>query len=298
MADFPKNHYEHKLNMVSYPFNLDEVLSDSDFKSNPERWNFMPGRQRFEQAYAGEGVYRNVLCDGACWFAWVCNRGGATAPRGTVMKWFSAAVTNHYATGGSTSRWRQAVGTFVDKENQHNVLHVLDDAAGSGAAPEGEWGRIRRAEFDSSDTYIDFLIQTARSNQKFSAAPVVNDDALILSRSQVIFATTEDLNHNLAGVVIRSGGIADNYWGWIALIDPGCEMVGVLVKAATGLTKDAAIKVADDANATAALSRVISGSAGDLVKGYLIGMALDTVSADIVSDLALCKLRPIGANEA
>jgi len=285
--------HEQKLAQVTYPENLDAVLSDADFKSNPERWNFLPGSRRWENAKIGEGVYRNIYCDGKARFVWACNRSGGTLTQGvgaTFKSWTGTVVS------GTTSTVYSTVAAFVEDENEHDVLRITDDAGGAGAAPEGEWGKVLRAKLNTDEDHITFTVQTAATDQLLTAAPAVGDTFAIRSRCNVIPMTADVEVQDFAGVVVRRDGIADNYWGWFCL---EADMVGAMIKAATALTAGLGIVAADDADgATVALSRFINSSAGDLVKGVILGKAIFAGSADLVSDFVPVSLGTVGVDEA
>lgn len=286
-------HDEQKRNKVTFSYALDETVSDADVVATPEKDGDMPGCDRWENAKIGEGVYKsqvqggNLYLHGKCKFRWVLNRSGGTLPQGAGCSFRNVATAT--ATGGSTTTIEHTA-QFTANEEVGNMVHILDDAGAAGAAPEGEWGII------VANTANIITVRTGMSNQRFSVAPAAGDTYVIRSRHQVIPMNTGVEQQDFAGVVVRSGGLADNYWGWVAY---EAEMVGALAKAATAITAGLGIIAADDADgATVALSRFINSGAGAVVAGTILGVAQFAVSADIASDLFPASLRPVGMDEA
>ena len=108
--------------------------------------------------------------------------------------------------------------------------------------------------------------------------------------------TATDTVKEFAGVVVREDGIADNSWGWVAY---EADEIEIKLKAATGISGGVGFMAADDADgATVALARIINSTATGLVAGKVLGTVLETIASDIVADVAWCKLKPTGANEA
>jgi hypothetical protein len=291
MARNPRNRYEQELgSQVTFYWQLDEVLSDANYKANPERWNNMPGAIRHFSGKIGEGSYRNIKAHGPVKFKWVCNRTGATLPRGTATSFYAASIT---ATGGSTSTIVCAAGTFVANEQVGNIVYILDDAGAAGAAPESEWGVI------IANTTTTLTVQTAETNQLFTAAVAAGDTARIVSNSQVVACTAPGgAREPFAGIVVRAAGIPDNYWGWIAMATEDDGYVAALIEAGTAITVGLGLRVASGANGTAALSRLEPSIAGSIVQGEVVGHAVFACAADVVSDLIPVQLRPGFVDEA
>lgn len=278
--------YEQKWNQVTYPFNLDEVLSDADFKSEPSRWNMMPGSKRWENALMGEGVYRNVFVDGHAKFIWACNRCGGTAPLGMPGSFYRKAIT---ATDGSVNTFVCATDTFLDNEEVFNQLYILDDAGALGATPEGEFGRIIKNDGET------LTIQTPETDQEFTEAVAVGDTGIIKSTCQFVPSYGYDPVGDFGGVVVRQAGIPDNYWGWWAV---EADLVAALIRLATLVTEDLGLRIAGNADgSTIALSRFENTGTGNLALGRVLGMTKFTLAADAVKRLSPVMLRPSGLRE-
>lgn len=287
-----QSQYERLFGQVTEYVQLDEVIKDADFKSDPARWNVMPGAIRKVQGILGQGSYRNIPVNGYARFRLVCNRSGGTLVQGSSCSFYAASAT---ATEGSTSTFTALVGSFLENEAVWNSLYILDDAGGAGAAPETEWGIITKAELNAAGTHITFTVQTHKTNGLFTAAVGVGDTCIIRSRCQVIPCDLGEEVEKYAGVVVRADGIPDNYWGWIA---EEADEVAALIKAATVITADRAVRVADDADgATVALSRLTNAAGGSLIAGQCIGYALYDGSGDIASDMIPIRLKGYGVDE-
>lgn len=291
--------FQSQYNRTLYPpevtlgLNLNQVLPDADFRTNPERWSNKPGQVFKYSGLIGEGEYRDVYVDGVGKFKWVCNRSGGTLLKGNICSYKRWTGT---ATSGTTSTLTSLIASFVEHENRFDTLMITDKNASAGAAPECEFGRIMKAVVNAAGTHITFTIQTAYTEQKFTVAPAVSDTFAIRSGVNVIPCNATDEVQDFAGAVVRADGIPDNYWGWIC---EEADKVGVLVKAATALTEGLGIRIASDADgATVALSRVSNSGASALVGGLVIGRAVFASAADLVSDFVPIQLKPTGADEA
>jgi hypothetical protein len=266
---------------------LTQTLSDADFRTNPERYNNMPGQVFNFQGIIGESIYREVYVDGVGKFKWVCNRSGGKLLKGNACSYKRQTGT---VTSGTTSSLTALVGSFVEHENRFDTLYITDDAGAAGAAPEGEWGRIMKASLNAAGTHITFLVQTPYTEQKFTVAPAAGDTFAIRSGVNVIPCNATDEVQDFAGIVVNPNGIADNYWGWIC---EEADFVGALIKAATGITEGLGIRISDAADgATISLSRVMNTGAAAGVAGLVLGRARFACSADIVSDFIPIELRP------
>lgn len=286
--------HEQKRNQVSFRFNLDQVETFDNFRQFPERFGGMPpGADRWENAVMGDGVYRRIRVNGKAKFRWVCNRSGSTVTRGTLVSFHRQTII---CTTGTTGIFRGLVGTFVEHENLWDLLYILDDAGGAGAAPEGEMGVIHKAVLNAAGTHIEFTCQTPRANGLFSAAPAAGDTAAIRSMHNVIPVNVTDEVHEFAGVVVREDGIPDNNFGWVCY---EADQIEIAVKAATALSAGDGFKPADNANgASVTLNKIINSVGTNLVGGLVYGVVLEVAQADLVNDFALCNLKLVGADEA
>lgn len=290
MNSIIQSHFEKVYSNKTTYVQLDEVVPDTDFKANPERWEVFPSERLTIQGLIGQGAYRNIKVNGHASFRMVCNRSGAELPVGTSVSWREASGT---VVSGTTSTITCLVGSFVDGEDVWNELFMLDDAGGAGAAPETEFGLITKAV--ASGANIVFTVQTGEIDGLFTVAPAVGDTFLIRSMSQVLPCNAAAPSEKYAGVVVRADGIPDNYWGWIA---EEADSVAALIEAATAITKDRALRVAGTADgATVALSRLEPAAGGSLASGQCVGFSLYNSSADIVSDLIPVRLKPYGVDE-
>ena len=98
-----------------------------------------------------------------------------------------------------------------------------------------------------------------------------------------------------AGIVVRSDGIKDNYWGWICI---QAKWVAALIKAGTGITAGLGLTSADDADgSTIALARLITSTTGDTAKGTILGWAPFGATSDIDSDLVPVSIGLLNVDE-
>lgn len=256
---------------VSFTHQLEETLSDADFKANPERWFQTPGTRRYENAMIGGGVYRNAYVHGEGLFAWVCNRSGGALARGSLTKWYSVGAAA--ATGGSTSTIEDTAA-FVADEQVWNFVYILDDAGAAGAAPEGEGGMILINTVDA------LTIQTPRASGVFSTAVAVGDTYMIGSTCQVIASAIGDSRSEISGVTMAAS-LADNYWGWVCLRTGAEGYVFALVQAAT------AIAAGDSLIAHTGRLTISSGPSDHFLS---VGSAPFDCGADIASDFIPVRL--------
>lgn len=184
----------------------------------------MPGALRHEQGTIGAGIFRNVPCYGLCWFRWGVNRSGATISAGQVArKAANLAVTADVA--GTVSTFTDTAA-FTEHEEVGNLLYVLDDAGGAGAAPEGEWGVIVKNDANT------LTVQAQRANQAaFSAATAVGDTGIVVSVGKLDLLASALEREETFGVALVD--VEDNYWGWFL----SYGYVTVYVKAATAITQ-------------------------------------------------------------
>lgn len=242
---------------------LDETLEYAKFKSKlAEHGSYqglMPGREWYVQAvmHGSVGIYKDVLIYGPAYVAFVWNRSGGTLSQGALTKWYTKTSSN--ITSGTVSSITKA-SEFNADEEVGNMVYIVDDAGGAGAAPEGEFRFITKNTADVLYVQPDF-----------SAAPAANDDILIRSRCNVVASTAGDTRAETAGVVLAPDGIADNYGGWIVR----WGIVGALVKASTTITADKSL-IAD-------AGRLTISSTSD--NGLSLAYSLVNCGSDIVSDL-------------
>jgi len=262
------------LDMRSWPFSqkswfvpLEQTVPDSKYhtRRGDTGSNYsmpMPGALRFEQGTIGAGIFRNVPCDGLCWFRWGVNRSGATISAGQVArKAANQAVTADVA--GTVSTFTDTA-QFVEHEEMGNILYILDDAGGAGAAPEGQWGVIVKNDVNT------LTVQAQRTNQAaFTAATAIGDTGIIYSVGKLDLLAAALEREETYGVALVD--VADNYWGWFL----GYGIVTAYIKAATiiaqgiGLIGDAAGRLTNS-----------STSGQDI----MLARALVNCSNDIVSD--------------
>jgi len=93
---------------------------------------------------------------------------------------------------------------FTALEERHAIAHLIDDAAGGNAAPEGQWGYI---------VYND--VNTIYFQPDMTVAPAVGDTYDIWYPYNLEAAADGDLAQIIQGVVVGADGIPDNYWGWV-----------------------------------------------------------------------------------
>jgi len=286
--------FEQKRNEVTFQYNLDQCETWTNYITYPQRFAGMRvGADRWENAMMGDGVYRRIRVNGLAKFRWVCNRSGNTLTRGTLVSFKRATWT---ATSGSTSTVVAAVGSFVEDENLWDNLIVLQDAGGAGAAPEGEAGIIVKAKLNTAETHITFTCRTPAASGLFSAAPAAGDTGVIRSRYNIIPITATDGIEQFAGVVVREDGIPDNSFGWVCY---EADEIEIKLKAGTGVTANLGFMAADDADgSTIAKARIINSTGTDLVGGKVLGTVLETIANDIAADVAWCRLKAVGADEA
>ena len=242
---------------------LKDTLQDSLFNSlqtQSESYQGMfPGREYYANSYMDDrrGIFEDILVHGPCYFAWVCNRSGSTLAQGALVKWQQTTITN--IDSGAVGSITKAA-EFTADELRGDLLICTDDAGGAGAAPEGEGRVITRNTANTCYVQPDF-----------SAAPAANDDFVIRSQSKVVASAIGDNRAEVAGVVLRSDGIADNYWGWILTMGR-CAVLG---KATTAIAADVML-IADTGRVT------VSSTSAD---GVGVGYSLSALAADSSSDL-------------
>ncbi len=259
---------------------LDQTLDDSLFgslQSESESWKGMyPGREYYINTimHVRRGWFPAILAYGGCYFAWVCNRSGGTLAQGALTAWEQTTITN--IDSGSISTIAKA-GAFTAGENVGDLLICTDDVGGAGAAPEGE-GR-----YITKNTAGVITVQP-----DFSVAPAINDDFVIRTNCKIIASAIGDTRAEIAGVVVRPDGIADNYWGWVLTTG----RVGLLGKADTAITTDKMI--------IAEVGRVDVSAGGASDHGLGLGYALSDLKADSVSDIfwALFDAKSVLADSA
>ncbi len=160
------------------------------------------------------------------------------------------------------------------------LLVCIDDAGGSGAAPEGESGVI------VENTTTTITIATADA---FSVAPAANDDFNVLLPWAVDDSADGDMAHQVAGVVM---GSPDQYdYGWVQFfgINPNTKAVA----AGTALIVNELV-VADTATVNDG-----AGDADNLSVGVLkVGLTSDTVARNAVVDLFCGQALKLGTSTA
>lgn len=205
------------LDQRSYPFvpktwfvNLDETVPDSDYhqaigNAVPGKELPMPGAMRWEEATFGRGPYRNVPVHGLCCFRWGVNRNGsAIGPGVFASRMADQAVT---ADAAGTVNTFTDTGQFTEHEEVGNILHILDDAGGAGAAPEGEVGLIVK-----NDANTLYLQSDNAQASALTAATASGDTGRIISVAKCDLAAIGDTKQDVFGGALVS--VADNYWGW------------------------------------------------------------------------------------
>lgn len=163
-----------------------------------------PGAVRVEDAVIGRGPYEQVWCDGACWFQWCLNRTGATLNQFDLVS-RPVLTTGQIATGGTVNTITDA--GLTEDELVHTIVTITADVGGANAAPENESAYVVR----NTTTVINV-------QPDFTVAPANLDQYCIYYPYNIEAAAAGDVASEVRGVVMRYGGIADNYWGWVGFM--------------------------------------------------------------------------------
>ncbi len=180
--------------------------------------------------------------------------------QGALTKWQQTTITD--IDSASISSITKAA-SFTAGELVNSLLICVDNDGDAGVAPEGE-GR-----FITKNTAAVITVQP-----DFTALPAANDDFVIRTNNQIIASAVGDTRAEIAGVVVATDGIPDNYWGWVATQG----RIGALVKAGTA--------IATDKTLIAEVGRLDISSTSD--NGLSLGYSLADVKADSVSDIIWC----------
>jgi hypothetical protein len=134
---------------------------------------------------------------------------------------------------------------FTAFEERHAITHVIDDAGGANAPPEGQWGYI--VYNDANVIYVQ---------PDFTVAPAVGDTYDIWYPYNLEAAADGDLAMTVQGIVVSPDGIADNYWGWVLQRGIVSAAIANALTAGEGIVADAGSVGAS------------GGDTGDLIIGF------------------------------
>jgi len=204
---YPIDHHAAPFMMNQYQNRLEDTVPDSAYTTrNGSTKHYVtpkPGSLRFHDATVGRGPYKNVVCHDACYFKWVLNRSGAKLEQFSFVA-RPASLAGQTATGGSVTTITDT-GLTAD-ELTHTLASILDDAGGTNADPEGDWGIV----VENTTTRIDL-------QPDFSAAPVNTDTYDICKLYEIEDAADGDEGVMCQGTIVSPDGIEDDYWGWIGI---------------------------------------------------------------------------------
>lgn len=208
------------------------------------RWDFSP--------YFGYRRFQYLRCD---------QSGGCTAGQ---LQSFKPNVSVANISGTHTTTSIETSG-LVANIHVGGILYCLDDAGGAGAAPEGQSAII------TANTATVVTVGDA-----FSAAPVDDDDFVIIFPWAVIDSADGDFASQVAGVAMAAHDQYD--WGWFQF-----EGIHPLVDAkAAGVTLPAGESVVADV-------ATVTDGAGDAVD-LRVGKILHQLTTDTVTRKAIVDL--------
>jgi hypothetical protein len=260
--------------------NLEDTILATDYwdRAGSKRNQAFPplGAIREENAWLGGGVYKNVSVDGKARFMWVWNNSGSDIAKGVPMVKRAAVTVSNIDSGSVNTAVKAA--TFTANKEIGGLVTVLDDQSpGSGAAPEGEYGKIYWND-----------VTTIKFQPDFTAALAINDDLIIQYMAHVLAAGSGAELSDFRGVPVASGGILNGYMGWACI---EADAVDILIAAiAATVTIDKGLIAT-----TAAFTEGSSAAVPTVLAYALQGMKADTVNRHILASLASNKMRGASA---
>lgn len=212
---------------------------------------------------------------GERWFRYVQNAtGGALAADALVMYdgVFISAVTA--AANSTTTKMLRATGSFVtDGIKVDDIIHVIDDAGGAGAAPEGE---------------VSFVTKVAALSVEFSpalsAALAASDTASFIKRWSILAAAAA-AGKRTAGIPMAS--IAAGYCGWIQT--RGIYLNADVVAAGTAVAEGDRL-AAGTALLTPMATTAANANSGLDINEVAVATALQSLASDTVRRKAVVML--------
>lgn len=206
---------------------------------------------------------------GERWFRYVQNdSAGSLAIKSSVMYdgvYKTSAVTA-VASGSSTTTVARATGSFItDGVKVDDMIYVLDDAGGAGAAPEGEMSFVTKVEA------LKLTFSPA-----VSAAVGVGDTVDIIKRWNII-ASAAKAGKRYAGVLMAT--IASGYCGWVQV--RGIHPKALVVAAGTAIAEGD--RLAPGTGILTIMSTVAANANVDTdINEVAVATALRTVTTDTV----------------
>jgi hypothetical protein len=279
-------YWKNPVTMDSHPYqpqqwfvDLDTTILATDYwdRAGSKRNQAFPplGAIREENAWLGGGVYKNVSVDGKARFMWVWNNSGSNIAKGVPMVKRAAQSINNIDSGSVSTAVKAA--TFTANKEIGGLVTVFDDTAGTGVAPEGEYGKIYWND-----------VTTIKFQPDLTVALGAGDDLIIQYMAHVLAAGAGAELSDFRGVPVASGGIDNGYMGWACI---EADAVDILIGAiAATLTIDKGLI------AGTAVFAEGSTSAVPLILAYALqGMKADTVNRHILASLASNKMRGASA---
>jgi hypothetical protein len=258
---------------------LEDTILATDYFSRTgatKNIEFPPlGAIRYENAFMGSGVYKNVKVGGEAFFMWVWNNSGSDIAKGVPMAKRANQAVNNVTAGGVN--YATLAATFTANKEVGGIVTVLDDGGAAGAAPEGQSGQIWKNDAD-----------TIYFQPDLTAALANTDDLIITYHTHVATGAVGLQLCDFRGVPVASGGIPNGYMGW-ACID--ADFVDVLGDAAAG---------------TVTIEKGLIATAGEFIEGstsavpLILGVAkqglkTDTVNRHILASIGRGKMRGASA---
>jgi hypothetical protein len=274
-------YYPQLVNMDAHPFQpvqwrvaLDETVEAEKYfaRTGSEEEGFMPnlGTRRYENAFMGGGVYKDVKVHGQAIFRWAWNNSGGDFTAGQVVQRRANQTISNLDSGGLNYAAKAA--TFTADKEFGGIMHVADNNAAAEVAPENEHASI----YENDATTIYF-------QPDLSAVLKISDD-LVIAYLDHIIAGAIGARPADSPAIVMAATLANGYMGWV------CEKADAVrasvVAAGTAVTTDKGLIVTTGGLLT-------NGSTSNL--GLIVAYALFAVSTNGVVRKIMVKFDGSGA---
>jgi len=233
------------------------------------------GAIRYENAFMGSGVYKNVKVAGEAFFMWVWNNSGSDIAMGVPMVKRANQACDNVTAGGVN--YATKVANFTANKEVGGIVTVLDDGAATGVAPEGQSGQIWKNDVDSIYWQPDF-----------TAAIANTDDLIITYWAHVLAAGSGAQLCDFRGVPVRSAGIPNGYMGWACIDADFVDVLMPAIAATATIEKGLIAGTATFAEGSTAAVPTVLGVAKQ-------GLKADTVNRHILASIGRGKMRGASA---
>lgn len=213
---------------------------------------------------------------GERWFRYVQNATAGTLSADTLTMYDGPALSSPVtvAANSTTTKILRATGSFItDGVKVDDIVHVVDDAGGAGAAPEGETSFVTGVQALQVDC-----------SPALTAAPAASDTVNFIKRWSIIAAAAK-AGKRCAGIPMAD--IAAGYCGWIQTrgIHPSANVVAAGTAVAEGDRLAAGTAILTPMATVAA-----NANQADDINEVAVATALQSLASDTVRRKAVVML--------